>query len=61
MVRTLPTWIELRRNGTSGAWFMICKVCGVKEGYDGLWPASRAAWDHVDMELAELDEKRAGG
>ena len=60
MTKTLPSFIELRRNGTAGAWFVVCKACGVKEGYDSFWLASEAAHGHADVELQAEDEKRAG-
>ena len=60
MARRLPEWIELRRDRITGTWFLVCLACGIKERYVKFWPASRAAWDHADMELAALDEQRAG-
>jgi hypothetical protein len=60
MVKLLPAFIELRRKPGGGAWFMICKVCGIRQEYPDFWPASGAAHDHADEEFRELSERRAG-
>ena len=57
MTRTLPAYIELRRDRITSSWRLICRACGIKETYAQFWPASRAAHDHADMHAAELDER----
>lgn len=60
MVRTLPEWIELRRDYVSQMWVMSCKACGLRERWHDFWLMSQAAHDHAEMHLQEEDEKRAG-
>ena len=60
MARTLPGFIEFRRDRASGSWFWVCKACGIKEHYASFWLASEAAHGHADVELQAEDEKRAG-
>ena len=60
MVKTLPAWMELRRDQTSQRWVMTCRACGLREYWHNFWLMSRAADDHVDMHHQEENEKRAG-
>ena len=55
MTRTLPRYIELRRDRITGSWRMVCRACGVKEESGNFWPASRAAHNHADFHEAEED------
>lgn len=61
MARTLPAWIEVRRDRVSQSWILLCRACGVKESYHDFWIVSRAAFDHADMHNQEQDEQRAPG
>ena len=60
MVKTLPEFVDLRRDTMAQMWMMTCRVCGLRERWHNFWNASRAAHDHADMHLQEEDEKRAG-
>jgi hypothetical protein len=52
VTRTLPPYIELRRERITESWFLLCRACGIKETYDKFWPASYAAHAHADLHEA---------
>ena len=58
-MRTLPKYIEFRRDTMAGAWFLVCRACGIKESYRSFWPASYAAHAHADMHEAEEEGEAA--
>jgi hypothetical protein len=59
-MKTLPEFIELRRDMMARDWIFICRACGIKERYHQFWNASRAAHGHAEIELEEMaaDERR---
>jgi hypothetical protein len=61
MARTLPDWIEVRRDQVSQSWSLLCRACGIREHYHDFWIASRAASGHADSHHQEQDEQRAPG
>jgi hypothetical protein len=54
-MRTLPKYIEFRRDRITSSWHLVCRACGIKESYANFWPASNAAWAHADLHEAEED------
>jgi hypothetical protein len=52
-MRTLPLYIEFRRDRITSSWHLVCRACGIKESYRSFWPASHAAHAHADLHEAE--------
>jgi hypothetical protein len=59
-MKTLPEFIDLRRDMMARDWIFICRACGIKERYNKFWAASQAAHGHAEIELSEMaaDERR---
>ena len=55
MTKSLPAYIEFRRDRMTRTWRWVCRACGVTCDLTGFWDASRGAFDHADMHAAEED------